>query len=209
MPFDAEAFAALRPCLFHLTARGNVRIIGRERRLDSMATLAQKAGRVNLINVRRQESIELAIHGDLVHIRDQAPLHANNMSLDDKWTFARFVSYLNSHVFFWPGTLDGPIAYGLRHFAKYADERPALLRVATQELFAINPAVQFLFCRYNSGSPRWSRGEASPRGATTFVPSSRASFLPSNVVEVTVAGTVRLPSGTQVGSDPAGPWRRL
>ncbi len=209
MPFDSEVFAARRPYLFHLTARSNVARIRAARRLHSMVVLARKAGREDLLNVRRREHVQLSVQGKAVHIRDQAPLHENNMSLEDGWTFPQFVRDLNERVFFWPGGLSGPIAHGLRHFARYREERPVLLRIPTDGLFAANSAVRPLYCRYNSGSPRWSRGVASPRGPATFVPSNQATFSPSSVVEVAFMRGAVLPNGSEVGNGPSGPWRRL
>ena len=209
MPFDPQAFASLRPYLFHLTARSNVARIRIGRRLYSMVVLARKGGRSDLLDVRRREHVRVAVEGKVVHIRDQVPLHERNMLLENGWTFARFVRHLNERVFFWPGGASGPIAYGLRHFGRYAQERPALLRVPTEELFAANPEAQLLYCRYNSGSPRWSRGMPSPRGSSTFLPATKAPFTAASVVEVAIIGTVRLPRRTQQSGNPGGPWRRL
>ncbi len=209
MPFDSEAFAARRPYLFHLTARSNVARIRSTRRLHSMVVLAREAGREDLLNVRRREHVRLSVQGKAVHIRDQAPLHENNMSLDDGWTFAQFVRHLNERVFFWPGGASGPIAHGLRHFGRYREERPVLLRIPTDGLFTANRGARPLYCRYNSGSPRWSRGVASPRGSATFVPAGQAPFSPANVVEVAFMRGVSLPDGSELGNSPSGPWRRL
>jgi hypothetical protein len=209
MPFEPLAFATLRPYLFHLTARNNVSRIRSVRRLDSMVDLARKAGRLDLLDVRRRDHVRLTVHGEVVHIRDQAPLHERNMLLEDGWTFSRFVRHLNERVFFWPGGVSGPISFGLRHFGRYAQEGPVLIRVPTEKLFAANPKARLLFCRYNSGSPRWSRGVASPRGPSTFLPAAKAPFSPASVVEVAAVGGVRLPIETQISSNPAGPWRRL
>ena len=209
MSIDSQAFAALRPYLFHLTARSNVAHIRISRRLHSMVVLARKAGRSDLLDVRRAEHVRLTVNGNAVHIRDQAPLHEKNMLLEDGWSFSRFVRHLNERVFFWPGGPSGPIAYGLRHFGRYTQERPALLRISTEALFAANRKARPLFCRYNSGSPRWSRGVPSPRGPATFLPAKRAAFSPANVVEVAVVGGVVLPASTELGNNPSGPWRRL
>ena len=209
MPFDSESFAARRPYLFHLTARRNVDPIRASRRLHSMVVLARKAGRGDLLDVRRREHVRLSVEGKEVHIRDQAPLHEKNMCLEDGWTFPQFVRHLNERVFFWPGGASGPIPYGLRHFGRYREERPVLLRIPTEDLFAANHGVRPLYCRYNSGSPRWSRGVASPRGPSTFSPSEQATFPPASVVEVAFVRGAVLPSSSELGNGPSGPWRRL
>jgi len=110
-------------------------------------------------------------------------------------------------VFFWPGTAAGPIDYGQRHFNRYRHERPAILMVEMESFLPENPAQEML-CKDNSGSPRYSFGEASPRGPDTFVPLNRFDGTPSNVVEVVFRGAVRLPTTFEYGLDANGPWRR-
>jgi hypothetical protein len=112
-------------------------------------------------------------------------------------------------VFFWPGTADGPIAYGVRHFGRYAPEQPAILRIPTGSLIAANPDIELRFSRCNSGSPRWSRGIPGKRGDNTFQSSDAFSLGPTRVVEVTVRGSVVLPQDTSRGPHPAGPWTPL
>ena len=126
-------------------------------------------------------------------LRDQAPLREGNAALDGGWTFADLVEDLNGRVFFWPGTERRPIPDGQRHFERYADESIAVLMVDTTALFAANGGATF--CRYNSGSPRWSGGRPSPRGPGTFVAAADAPFTAGQVVEVTFRNTVVLPNG--------------
>lgn len=131
------------------------------------------------------------------------------MRLDDGWSFEDFVGALNARVFFWPGTGVGPIDYGQRHYARYASERPIVIRADVTDLLASNPSNTPLFCKYNSGSPRWSAGAPSPRGAATFLPCGQATFRAGAVVEVAFEGEVRLPATAEYGDGPTGPWKRL
>ena len=85
----------------------------------------------------------------------------------------------------------------------------ALLRVSTRDLITDNSGVEPMFCRFNSGSPRYSNGRASPRGPGTFVSSDRFAGRPSEVVELTFPGSVKLPKRTEYGSTPDGPWIEL
>jgi hypothetical protein len=147
------------------------------------------------------------VAGERIELRDQAPLHAGNMALDDGWTFDDFVAHLNERGFFWPGGDAGPISYGARHYERYAVEKPAILRIATAALLAENPERPPHFCRYNSGSPRCSNGRKSPRTARTFVRGEEADFGLGSVVEVTFVGEVRLPARVELGAQPRGPWR--
>jgi hypothetical protein len=206
MAFTLDGFVRSRPFLYHLTHAENLARIRRTRVLESAERLLQAAGRDDLITTRRRRHERVEVRGDVVHVRDQAPLHAGNMSLEPGWTFADFVRQLNARVFFWPGSDLGPIAYGRRHYAKYAAERPAIIRVPTGSLLSVNPDVALLFCKFNSGSPRWTRGRASPRNSGTFVSASTAPFSASAVVEATAVDAVRLPDETGLGENPDGPW---
>ena len=149
------------------------------------------------------------MHGTPVVLRDQAPLHEGNMDLQEGWTLEDFVEQLNQRVFFWPGTEDGPIDYGLRHFGRYASERPHLIRVRLASLLAANPGAMAQFCRYNSGSPRCVQGRRSPRSERTFLDHADVDFQRNQVVEVTFRGEVGLPFDAELGDRPGGPWMRL
>lgn len=209
MSFSIDSFAETRPFAYHLTARANVPMLRRDRELHPAAELFRRAHREDLLRVRRRDSLVVAVNGDDIHVRDQAPLHAGNMRLKVGWKFEDFVHRLNQRVFFWPGGAGGPISYGVRHFGRYADDGPALLRIPTAALLAANVEMPPLFCKFNSGSPRCSMGQPSPRDETTFVAASKATFSASQVVELTFAGSIRLPPETQVGASPSGPWKRL
>ena len=206
MPIDLDRFSRLRPFLYHLTSATNVSRILRTRRIESAARLMHLARRTELIGVRRREHISIAVGGEEITIRDQAPLHQGNMALADGWSFTDFVSLLNSRVFFWPGKIAGPISYGVRHYERYVHEKPVILRVPTKSLLIANPKTPPHFCRYNSGSPRCSNGLKSPRDRRTFVTGDEATFGAGHVVEVTFSEGVMLPEAVEAGSAPAGPW---
>lgn len=209
MPFALDVFARSRPFLYHLTASRNLERIRRTRSLEPASVLMYLAGNPTATSRRRRDHIQLDVAGEIVHIRDQAPLHAGNVRLEGGWSFDDLVRALNERVFFWPGTERGPISYGVRHFKRYEAEQPLILRVQTEELLAENPDVAPLFCKYNSGSPRCSRGIGSPRGPRTFIAADVAPFHPAACVEVTFAGRVALPQQTFASSAPTGPWRML
>lgn len=206
MSFSHDDLARLRPYLFHLTARENLNRIRQLWQLQSAAQTATHAGRLDVLQTPRRRHVAVLLDGEAVLLRDQAPLHKGNMQLEAAWSFERFVGYLNERVFFWPGDEYGPISYGVRHFERYEEEAPVILRVPFVATLEANPNVTPLFCRYNSGSPRWSRGKAAPRGGSTFVTAAVAPFRASQVVEVTVPDTVSLPSEVMIGPHPCGPW---
>src|SRR5439155_7137821 len=100
-------------------------------------------------------------------IRDQWPLYAGNIALEARCSFEDIIQLLNERVFFWPGWHTGPIGYGRRHFERYENESPAILRVPTEKLYAANSDASPQYCRYNSGLPRCSNGLGRPRGTST------------------------------------------
>jgi hypothetical protein len=200
---DLQKFISTRPRLYHLTARSNVSLIAAAGRIDSATSLLEGAGQAAAVRQRRRKSITVGANGKMVHIRDQAPLHAGNMSLPAGWTFEDFVTHLNNHVFFWPGTLDGPIEYGRRHFERYAEEDNLVLVIDTAAMIDANPRPGIHFCRYNSGSPRCTGGNPSPRGPNTFVPAAAYQGNPSSVVEAVFPGGAILPPGRFVSVEPS------
>jgi uncharacterized protein DUF7002 len=210
MAFTLSNFAALRPYLFHLTASSHVQHLAQSRTILPTSDLLQQANQPQWLRQKRREHLNLVCQGVSIVIRDQKPLHAGNTALEGRWRFEDLIECLNGRVFFWPGTAAGqPIDYGLRHFERYEDEAPAILRVPTSDLFRANPGIQPEFCRFNSGSPRCTQGNRSPRGPDTFQACGQTTYGRSAVVEVTFPGPVRLPATTYVTRSPSGPWTVL
>ncbi len=202
-------FTTKRPWLYHLTATPNVARIRRVGQLHCAAALLRAGGRSEFIRRRRSNKLPVRVGTEIVHVRDQRPLHRNSMELCDGWSFEDWVAYLNDFVFFWPGSAGGPNPHGQRHFARYASERPALIRVPTADLFAANRRASPRFSCYNSGSPRYWRGRPSPRGPGTFASGSRFAGPASNVVEVVFQQSALLPATGELADGPQGPWRPL
>jgi hypothetical protein len=192
MPFELASIIRLRPRLYHLTATANANRIRSNQRIDSASRLFQQAGLQGETAQRRPSGKWIQCDGDAVHIRDQAPLHRGNIELQDGWDFERLVTHLNNHVFFWPGGVDGPIVYGIRHFQRYASDDAVVLVLNTREVLEANPFSGPFFCQYNSGSPRCSGGQRSPRGPKTFQSSQTFPHSPGQVIEVTFRDTVSL-----------------
>ncbi len=189
---DIDLFIQARPRLYHLTARSNLVHIKRMGTLRPAASWLRESGQSHVVRERRESHMEVRAQDNRVHLRDQEPLYEKNCSLDG-WSFADLVSELNSRVYFWPGTSATPVPSGVRHFGRYRDQDCVVLVVPTQAMLDANANVPVDLCRFNSGSPRWSRGVASPRGPSTFLPAARYPGMPSSVVEVTFRGEVRLP----------------
>ena len=206
MPLDLTAYARVRPFLYHLTDRVNLGRIRRTGELISVSELKKQTGKPAPAAERRTAHSTIVVGGEEVRIRDQTPLYFGNVKLDEGWTPKRFVAHLDRHVFFWPGTPRAPIDYGLRHFGRYEDEGPVVLRVRFLEVLEANPKSPPHFCRYNSGSPRMHGGRPSPRGASTFQRADAVSYRPSAVVEVVFRDRVRLPDRLERSAAPNGPW---
>src|SRR5260370_5046139 len=209
MAFSEEHFSRIRPFLFHLTNRNNIGGIRNLGKLHSAAVLIEKAGDSTYLRQKRIESIEFQIGKVMVSLSDQQPLYAGNVRLEGGWSFEEFVESLNQRIYFWPGKQNGPIPYGHRHFQRYVNEGPVIVRISTGELYRANPGVSPHYCRFNSGSPRCSNGIPSPRGPNTFIGSAEANYAPSKVIEVTYLTTVNLPSLVEVADSIFGPWRKL
>lgn len=209
MPFALCRFTRTRPFQYHLTAAANVPRIRRMGRLESAARTFVAGGCPELMRRRRTEICRILVGGEEVYVRDQEPLCRRNMKLDPAcWTFDDFVEKLNGLVFFWPGGRDGPIQPGRKHFKRYQEEKPALIRVCTQPLFDTNSCTTPLFCRYNSGAPRCSKGKSSPRGEQTFLDAGSFPDTPGKVIETTFPESVVLPEdATEIGRAPEGPWK--
>lgn len=123
------------------------------------------SGRGDLLRVKRRDHELITIGDDVIRVRDQAPLHEGNAAFPVGYTFGDFIENLNSRVFFWPGNCDGPISYGIRHFERYRDERPVIIRASVESVMKANPDAEPQFCAYNSGSPRCSKGKKESPGA--------------------------------------------
>lgn len=203
---DLVRFIALRPFLYHLTSLDNITSISQTRTLFSAAELRRRAGLPGYIEKRKAHDF-ISINGHRIAIRDQSPLHAGNIDFADGFTMEDMLTLLNGLVFFWPGTERGPIAYGIRHYARYSHERPAVIRVRTERILR-NPN-SILVCQYNSGSPRWNAGRASPRGAATFVGIEKSVLKPSSVVELVSNSPVSLEESTLVSRSGFTEWEKL
>jgi hypothetical protein len=209
MPFSFEQFQSTRPYLYHLTARENLPRIKATQSLVCAASLLSAVGETPVIRQKRRGMHSVAIAGTKVCIRDQDPLYRGKMALETGWTFEDFIELLNGHVFFWAGLAHQPVGAGLRHFDRYQGEHPVVLRARFADLVAANKEAGPFFCKYNSGSPRVTYGNPSPRGSQTFVPAQAAAFSPSNVVEVVFRRSVTLPVGTERADGYGGPWQPL
>lgn len=206
LAFTVAQFTSTRPYLYHLTSQSNFERLLRSRELVCASELLKASKNEDWITRKRLATLTIQINGESIDLRDQQPLYAGKTVLEGGWNFAELVRQLNGRVFFWPGWRDKPVSYAERHFERYEDEKPVIVRVGTQELFDQNMQAAPLFCKYNSGSPRTTQGLGSPRGPDTFIECHRASYTASGVVEVTYLKSVQLPRKIESGVSPWGPW---
>lgn len=169
----------------------------------------ERAKQTDLIRILRRGSRQVSFEGRTIVIRDQDRLHRGNTGVPSGYTFEDLIESLNRRIFFWPGASAGPISYGRRHFERYEEEHPVILRIEFQSLLSVNRSGNPLYCRYNSGSPRCFDGKKSPRGPNTFLSAIDFQETPSKVVEVTFDTEIILPPTTQFGMHPSGPWKNL
>lgn len=173
--------------------------------------MLENSGNAALMRTPRRGPKPVIFEGRTIVICDQDRLHEGNAHLPTGYTFSHLLRDLNKRIFFWPGTSAGPIQYGVRHFARYAAQRPVILRVEFSSLLEANPRAIPLFCRYNSGSPRCipPYGTKSPRGPKTFLAAAEFDEGPSKVVEVTFEVEIAVPQTAKCGTKPDGPWKAL
>jgi hypothetical protein len=209
LSFTLYKFVSTRPYLYHLTSSRNLNGLAATRLIKCAATLLRESDNLGWLTTKRDRTLTVLAAGTTIDIRDQQPLYAGKTMFLDGWTLEDLIRSLNEHVFFWPGTANGPIDSGWRHYKRYEIEAPAIIRVPTSQVFECNGEKCPRFCKFNSGSPRTVNGRGSPRGPRTFIECHEAEFGPSNVVEVTYEQWAILPNAVEVSSTPRGPWRRL
>jgi hypothetical protein len=101
--FQIDKFITLRPFLYHLTAQENLARLRASRSIVSASELMKRAGRTDLLRVRRKGHEVIEVDGQRISLRDQKPLHSGNILFAEGFTFEDFVESLNCRIFFWPG----------------------------------------------------------------------------------------------------------
>lgn len=197
MAFDLSDFAQVRPWVYHLTDGRNLAAIRHSQRLSTAAELLERAGRSAEMRQRRDQLVPVEVDGQTIVLKDQKPLALANADVSE-WSAGDFIEHLNRHVFFWPGTLQGPVKHGTRLFAAYNGAGIAILRVPTLDLLNANPRTAPLFCAFNSGAPRMQQGRRVRRGPDLFLPATAFPRRASEVVEMVFSSSMDLPSTTEV-----------
>jgi hypothetical protein len=206
---DLDVFSQKREYLYHLTSRVNLPSIIDCGALWSASELFERAhGAAAREDIRRRRPGPapeiIVVDGRRIEIRDQHTISevALPKCLDDGMKCADYYELLNLRVFLWP-----TIERLNRHYARYATERPVLLRFPTRELLELNPHVEF--SRLNSGATRPNShlgGIAPRRGRSTFKLAETCNFKITEIAEVTFPRRCVLPSAFKSAKSPAGRW---
>lgn len=197
----------LRPFLYHLTARKNVPTLIQGGEFLSAKDIFDLGNRKDLLQTRRLHCEAVRVGGTEYVVRDQRPLQQGNMLLEDGLSFGEFVEILNSLIFFWPGNERAPIDMGLRHFERYLDENPVVLRVEFKALLDANFGISPKFARVNSGAPRCHpRAGKGQRGHGTFVEPRLFSGTAGDVKEVVFDRRLKLPQRVELGTIRGKSW---
>jgi hypothetical protein len=193
--------------LYHLTDRRNLEFILKNKSLFSTNVLAEMAGTENkdLVFEKRFNHETLKIGDCQVFIRDQRPLNAAlDKCLTDGWTRSQYIHLLNSKAFFWPN-----LNRLERHYKRYIDENPVILRVRLKEILEINGHIEL--CHLNSGAtrPLGSLGGFAPeRGPNTFLSLELFDKPVEKIAEIVFDGRVELPLEIWISNAPHGPWEK-
>ena len=206
---DIISFAKLRPYLYHLTDRENFKQIAKDNRLISTTVIAEQVDHpdsTSFLRTKRPSHVKMQNGTTTYIIRDQKPISevVLRRSLENGCSYEDFLYLLNSRVFFWP-----TLSRLQRHFKRYEQENPIIIRVETEAIFALNQ--QPMFCQYNSGATRCSShwgGNAPQRGHNTFLQADRYNLSIGSVAEVTFEGCCILPDNFNIGDSPNGTFQR-
>ena len=206
---DLKNFIQKRPYLYHLTHQNNSQNIIKSGIILSTTTIVEKSDiedETKFLRSRRDSHTTVEIKGRKYHIRDQQPIFPKALKKCVKggWNSGDFIKHLNDRVFFW-----STLKRLERHFARYQDEDPVILKIKTASIVEANPGNPPLFCRLNSGATRPHpsyNGEAPPRGPNAFLEANNYNRNISSVAEVTFRDKCNLPRKFMTGKNPQGPW---
>jgi uncharacterized protein DUF7002 len=207
---DLDLVSEKKQYLYHLTSRVNLPSIVACGALWSASVLFERAHGAAAARdeIRRRRPgpgpTRIEVDGQPVEIRDQHTISeiALPKCLEDGG-IGDYYELLNGRVFLWP-----TVERLTRHYARYAAERPVLLRFTTRDLLALNPHVEF--SRLNSGATRPNShlgGIAPKRGRNTFQPVETCNLKIAQIAEVTFPERCRLTDVFWTASKPEGPWR--
>jgi hypothetical protein len=207
---EINKFIEKHPFVYHLTNKNNLQQIINCGSLFSTNYLIDKSKKAEYLPIKRQKRpkhYELEIDGVIYFIRDQQPISEKALSkcLTHNWICADFYEHLNNRVFMWPN-LDRL----WRHFNRYKNENPIILRFDTFSILQKNKNAKF--CRLNSGATRANSflgGKPPARGIDTFQSAEEYTFSISSVAEVTFENECIMPEIFYYSNSPDGIWELI
>jgi hypothetical protein len=200
MAFQLGDFVQLRPFVYHVTSKENLPGLRQTGIIRTTLNLVTAAERLDLARQRRKEYVIIDTPDGSIVLKDQKPLIENATELFEGWSFDDLIFYLNSFVYFWPGTDRGPINSGQRLLDHYEADAPAVLRISTPDLFNANRASVPVFSAFNSGATRYNKGKRAFRGPDLFTSADIFPRRASEVIELGYKVDVTLPKTTEVRS---------
>ena len=142
-------------------------------------------------------------------VRNQRPLDPASLDLEPGATVDEYIACLNSRVYFWPGTMSGPLEDGLRMFHHAGRAPSTLIRVPSRSLIRANPEAAIHVSTCNTGAAWMEGGQKSRRGPQVFQPAGCFPGAAADIAEISFTGPVCLPRSTRYAPRPGGPWRPL
>lgn len=218
MAFTRNHWIRHRPFLYHFAPADNIERIIARREMLSAEVIVRKAYSYDptqipdpdaFLRSPREEPVALRVGPlveDLFELNDQLPMLHESSFAELDGTRDDFIELLNSFVFYWPGTYDGPVTKGdhgqsfrtrYKHFAE--------LRIPVADVWTDRSRPKF--CSYNSGAPQ--ARDRVKRGPSIFVEASDTELATRKVVEAVFSKQVALPPSTQWRDNAFSDWRTI
>lgn len=208
-PVKLETIIAHWTYCYHVTAVVNLQSLRRSPILLPAATLFRRMDRSDLLNVRRTHDVGLRLQGQEILVRNQAPLDPDSIDVGSTETLEDYVTCLNAHVFFWPGTASGPTLDGVRMLQRTAGVTSAIIRVPSRSLLEANDRSLIDVSTCNTGASWVVEGKKSRRGLGVFQRAECFADLPSRIAEISFRGPVSLPADSEWSIDFGRQWHSL
>ena len=194
---------------YHITSVVNLRGIRLSRVLFPASTLFRSMDHSDLLSCRRTHDVRLRFQSQEILVRNQAPLDPDHIDLGSAETFEEYVAYLNSHVFFWPGTASGPTLDGVRMLRQTAEVNSAMIRIPSRSLLEANEGSIVHLSTCNTGASWVIEGKKSQRGIGVFQRAESFSEPLERIEEISFRGSVNLPDDSECSTGIRQRWCSL
>ena len=209
VPVNLEAIIGHWTHCYHVTAVVNLQSLRRSATLLPAATLFRTTDRSDLLSLRRTHDVRLRVQGHEILVRNQAPLDPDSVEVGATETLEDYVTCLNAHVFFWPGTASGPTPDGVRMFQRTTGVTSAIVRVPSRSLLEANESSLIDVSTCNTGASWVVDGKKSQRGLDVFQHAECFTDSPARIAEISFRGPVSLPDDSECSTGLGRPWHSL